>query len=389
MATTIEALRNLGLKVNGEEPTSNNIGNVINEIAEEYTGGGGGSDVSIDNFKAGSGIVLDTDEATDQIVIMADQEVIPYKSDFKTINGQSILGTGQNIEIKEPNTYNYMYGQLIATLTLSDIPAKDSDPIYIGSIDGCYPELKKIITAAVYGPNDKKDLEHQISTNMSTKEVTVNLPDGTPVTISRYSTIGPAAAKLRVWVYETDPVNSYSGIAYLNFKEGKTYFYVTADWNSTPSTNYSFDIYAGNGYTIGSMLDKVTRLESNAPTRVVLEKTSDTTQKTISTGDIINLEICGSSGIYGNATVPVNNLANATVIPVVSSTLIELPSKNHTAQLMIKDSTNSTVYTFTGSLLCDRRNTSDQKFYFTAANPYSSAITFIVKDSKFIITANV
>ncbi len=42
MATTIESLRKLGLKVNGEEPTSNNVGNVINEIANEYTGGGGG-----------------------------------------------------------------------------------------------------------------------------------------------------------------------------------------------------------------------------------------------------------------------------------------------------------------------------------------------------------
>ena len=42
MATTIKALRKLGLQVNGEEPTSNNVGNIINEIANEYTGGGTG-----------------------------------------------------------------------------------------------------------------------------------------------------------------------------------------------------------------------------------------------------------------------------------------------------------------------------------------------------------
>lgn len=43
MSTTIKSLRKLGLKVNGEEPTNNNIGNVIDEIAENYTGGGSSS----------------------------------------------------------------------------------------------------------------------------------------------------------------------------------------------------------------------------------------------------------------------------------------------------------------------------------------------------------
>lgn len=37
MSTTIDALRNLGLKVNGEEPTSNYVNNVINEIADNYS----------------------------------------------------------------------------------------------------------------------------------------------------------------------------------------------------------------------------------------------------------------------------------------------------------------------------------------------------------------
>lgn len=43
MATTIDSLRNLGLKVNGSEPTSNYVNNIINEIADEYTGGGSSS----------------------------------------------------------------------------------------------------------------------------------------------------------------------------------------------------------------------------------------------------------------------------------------------------------------------------------------------------------
>lgn len=37
MSTTIDALRNLGLKVNGEEPQSNYVNNVINEIADNYS----------------------------------------------------------------------------------------------------------------------------------------------------------------------------------------------------------------------------------------------------------------------------------------------------------------------------------------------------------------
>lgn len=46
MSTTIESLRKLGLKVNGTEPTNNNIGNVINEIADDYQGGSGSAGVS-------------------------------------------------------------------------------------------------------------------------------------------------------------------------------------------------------------------------------------------------------------------------------------------------------------------------------------------------------
>ena len=37
MATTIDALRNLGLKVNGSEPTGDYVGNVIDEIANSYS----------------------------------------------------------------------------------------------------------------------------------------------------------------------------------------------------------------------------------------------------------------------------------------------------------------------------------------------------------------
>ena len=46
MSTTIDALRTLGLKVNDKLPTSNNIGNVINEIADDYAGGSGSAGVS-------------------------------------------------------------------------------------------------------------------------------------------------------------------------------------------------------------------------------------------------------------------------------------------------------------------------------------------------------
>lgn len=46
MSTTIKSLRKLGLKVNGSEPTANNIGNVINEIADDYQGGSGSAGVS-------------------------------------------------------------------------------------------------------------------------------------------------------------------------------------------------------------------------------------------------------------------------------------------------------------------------------------------------------
>ena len=50
MSTTIDALRNLGLKVNGTEPVSNYTGNIINEIADNYTGGGSGSGVYTFDF---------------------------------------------------------------------------------------------------------------------------------------------------------------------------------------------------------------------------------------------------------------------------------------------------------------------------------------------------
>ena len=46
MATTIEALRKLGKKVNDKEPTSNGIGNIVNEIADDYAGGSGSAGVS-------------------------------------------------------------------------------------------------------------------------------------------------------------------------------------------------------------------------------------------------------------------------------------------------------------------------------------------------------
>lgn len=64
----------------------------------EKIGKGGGGDVSIDDFKAGPGIALDEDLSTNQIVIEVEQEDIPFKTDFKTINNESIIGTG-NIEV--------------------------------------------------------------------------------------------------------------------------------------------------------------------------------------------------------------------------------------------------------------------------------------------------
>ena len=108
MATTIESLRKLGLKVNGTEPTNNNIGNVINEIADDYAGGSGGA-----TYTAGSGIVIDDDLSTGDKVIMIDQEDIPYKTDFKTINNESILGTG-NITISGGGTQLYQHNVVVA-----------------------------------------------------------------------------------------------------------------------------------------------------------------------------------------------------------------------------------------------------------------------------------
>lgn len=48
MSTTIDALRNLGNKVNGKVPESNYVNNVINEIANDYEGGGSGGASVID-----------------------------------------------------------------------------------------------------------------------------------------------------------------------------------------------------------------------------------------------------------------------------------------------------------------------------------------------------
>ena len=67
-----------------------------NLIAQIGQGGGGsytaGEGISIDenneisaNIKAGSGIVVDTDLTDDSLVVMIDQEDIPYKSDFATV----------------------------------------------------------------------------------------------------------------------------------------------------------------------------------------------------------------------------------------------------------------------------------------------------------------
>ena len=50
MSTTIDALRELGEKVNGTKPISNYTGNIINEIADNYTGGGSGSGIYVFDF---------------------------------------------------------------------------------------------------------------------------------------------------------------------------------------------------------------------------------------------------------------------------------------------------------------------------------------------------
>ena len=57
MSTTIDALRNLGLKVNDKVPTSNYVNNVINEIANDYEGGGsggGGSENAVEFIDLGT-----------------------------------------------------------------------------------------------------------------------------------------------------------------------------------------------------------------------------------------------------------------------------------------------------------------------------------------------
>ena len=52
MSTTIDALRELGEKVNGTKPISNYTGNIINEIADNYTGGGSGSGIYTFDYSA-------------------------------------------------------------------------------------------------------------------------------------------------------------------------------------------------------------------------------------------------------------------------------------------------------------------------------------------------
>ena len=69
---------------------------LIKKLEDLQPGGGGeytaGEGISIDanneisaNIKAGSGIVVDTDLTDDSIVVMVDQEDIPYKSDLATV----------------------------------------------------------------------------------------------------------------------------------------------------------------------------------------------------------------------------------------------------------------------------------------------------------------
>lgn len=130
MSTTIDALRNLGLKVNDKVPTSNNIGNVINEIANDYTGGGesgGGvidlgiiacnmefpiedssSEIHISNTSASSTISneLATKIAADPAVNIKATLSVNFDGDTMTIP----VSFGFSTAINNGDGYGYAYG---------------------------------------------------------------------------------------------------------------------------------------------------------------------------------------------------------------------------------------------------------------------------------------